>query len=137
MSILSTQSRIAILAALLLVALSATARQDGETRGGRSGHRGPPDAEMRVAKMTQKLNLNDEQSAQLLAVMQANEAEKKALKDQVMEQLEPEFCDLKFRTEAEIAGILTDQQLVQLEEDKAKAEERRGGKKKLDCSAYE
>ena len=70
MKTVSNRSRIAFAAALLLVAASAVARQDGGPHGDRSGHRGPPDAEMRVAKMTQMLELTDEQSAQLLVVMQ-------------------------------------------------------------------
>jgi len=142
MKTLSTRTRLALAATLLLVAASATARQDGGPRGDRGGHRGPPDAEMRVAKMTRMLDLSDEQSTRLLAVMQEVDQERDVLHERVMEQMKPEFCDLQLRTEAEISNILTPEQLVLMEEkkearaDKGKGRSRRG-MDRLDCSEFE
>ena len=70
MKTLSVKSLLTVTAALLLVTASATAQQNGGPRDQRGGRHGPPDAEMRVAQMTQALELSDEQSAQLLIVMQ-------------------------------------------------------------------
>lgn len=142
MKTVSNRSRIAFAAALLLVAASAVARQDGGPHGDRNGHRGPPDAEMRVAKMTQMLDLTDEQSARLLVVMQDLDLERDALHDRMMEQMKPELCDLQLRTESEINGILTPEQLVLLEEQKESRPLRnrdraRGGMGRLDCTEYE
>jgi Spy/CpxP family protein refolding chaperone len=142
MKTVSNRSRIAFAAALLLVAASAVARQDGGPHGDRSGHRGPPDAEMRVAKMTQMLELTDEQSAQLLVVMQDLDVEREALHDRMLEQMKPELCDLQLRTESEINGILTPEQRVLLEEQKESRPLRnrdrsRGGMGRLDCSEFE
>lgn len=138
----STLSLLAVTAASLLVATSATARQEGGHRGDREGHRGPPDAETRVAKMTKMLDLSDEQSAQLLVIMQEQDIERQALHNQMMDLMRPELCDQKLRSEAEVATILTDEQLVMLEEKKA-AREEKGGKRghrgmgDLDCSTDE
>jgi Spy/CpxP family protein refolding chaperone len=142
MKTLSNRSRIAFAAALLLVAASAVARQDGGPHGDRSGHRGPPDAEMRVAKMTQMLDLTDEQSARLLVVMQDVDLERDALHDRIMEQMKPELCDLQLRTESEINTILTPEQLALLQEQKESRPERardrgRRGMDRLDCSEFE
>jgi len=136
----TNRSLIALAAALLLVTASAVARQDGPPRGDRGGHRGPPDAEMLVARMTEMLDLTDEQSAQLLVVMQEVDQERDALQEQVMAQMKPEFCELQLRTDAEISTILTPEQLALYEEKKAaRAEKGRGrqGLGKLDCSEYE
>ena len=140
MKIMSNRSLVALAAALLLVAATAAARQDGPPRGDRGGHRGPPDAEMLVARMTEALDLSDEQSAQLLVVMQEVDQERDALQEQVMAQMKPEFCELQLRTDAEISTILTPEQLALYEEKKAaRAEKGRGrqGLGKLDCSEYE
>lgn len=136
----TNRSLIALAAALLLVTASAVARQDGPGRGDRGGHRGPPDAEMLVARMTEMLDLSDEQSAQLLVVMQEVDQERDALHERVMEQMRPEFCELQLRTDSEISSILTPEQLAQFEEKKAdRAEKGRGrhGLGKLDCSEFE
>lgn len=140
-----TQPLMALLgvtAALLMVASTATAQQERGPRGDREGHRGPPDAETRVAKMTRMLDLSDEQSAQLLVIMQDVDQERQILHDKTMELMAPEICDLQLRTESEIAGILTEEQWALMEEKKAARAEkgkRRGhrGMDDLDCSAYE
>ena len=138
----STRAVLAIATAFLLVAGSAMARQEGGRHGYPDGHRGPPDAETRVARMTQALDLTDEQSARLLVVMQDLDSERRVLHDQVMEQMKPELCDLQSRTEIEIADILTPEQQVLAEELKAERPgkgSRRGrrGPEGLDCSEFE
>ena len=138
----STRAVLAIATAFLLVAGSAMARQEGGRHGYPDGHRGPPDAETRVARMTQALDLTDEQSARLLVVMQDLDSERRVLHDQVMEQMKPELCDLQSRPDSEIADILTPEHHVLAEELKAERPgkgSRRGrrGPEGLDCSEFE
>jgi len=140
MKIMSNRSLVALAAALLLVAATAAARQDGPPRGDRGGHRGPPDAEMLVARMTEALDLSDEQSAQLLVVMQEVDQERNALHERMMELMKPEVCDLQLRTDSEISSILTPEQLALFEEKKEARGEKGWGRRgmgKLDCSEFE
>jgi len=142
MNRLSIKFQLFIMASLVLIAFSAAARQDGGPHGDRGGPHGPPDAEMRVAWMTEMLDLTDEQSAQLLVVMQDIDEQREVVHQKVMELMKPELCDLQLRTEADIAAILTPDQLAQLEEKKEKRAGKRGGRgfrgmDSLDCSEYE
>jgi len=82
---------------------------------------GPPDAEMQLARLNQALDLTDEQSAQLLRVLQAAEVERADLHARIMEQMQPEICALMQATEAEILAVLTPEQaatFAQLKEDR-------------------
>ena len=140
MSALSNRFLLALLAAFILVSVNASAGQDRERNGDRPERHGPPDAEMRVAKMTQQLDLSDEQSADLLVVMQGLDIERNALREEMQAQMEPELCRLQISTEREIATILTAEQLIQLEEKKGQRDGKRRGRRgmeNLDCSAYE
>jgi len=131
---------------LLLVSL-ATVLISGSTlaqyeRGDRGRHHGPPDAETRVAHMTKSLDLTDEQSAELLQLMQAVDLEREALHQKMMNQMEPEICDLQLRVEADTISILTDEQLAMYESRKdgrgsKRGEHERHGMRNLDCSAYD
>jgi hypothetical protein len=102
-------------------------------------HHRSPGAEMRVAHLTRALELSDEQSAQLLEVFQAVDQERMALRQQVAQQMKPQFCELKQATEEEISRILDDDQLARLEEIKSErqTDRPRGGWREdhdLDCS---
>jgi Spy/CpxP family protein refolding chaperone len=131
-----------LVAASLLVAGTATARQDRDSRDGPPSHHGGPDAETRVAHMTRQLDLSDEQSAELLLVMQATDAEREVLRQEFRKQAEPELCALQLSTEREISNILTEEQQATLEDMKQERGGRSGnrnsrGAGKMDCSAYE
>jgi Spy/CpxP family protein refolding chaperone len=134
--------------ATTLLMASGVAAQNGQGNGGdrangfdRGAHHGPADAETRVAHMTRLLDLNDDQSAELLEIMQAVDRERMALHEQAFQELEPEICALQRNVEAEIRNILTDDQLDLLEAKKSEREKDRFGKSwrgmQLDCSAYE
>lgn len=120
----------------MLIAGSAMA---GEPKGDRSRHHGPGGAEKQLAHMDEELDLSDEQSAELLVVLQAAEAERQALHDRLWEQLKPEICAHMETTHAEIEAVLTPQQAEQFEEmiaerkDRFAGHGRRGGMSNLDC----
>ena len=67
------------------------------------------------------------------------DAERRAIHEQVMQVIEPDICALQISTEEEISGILTEEQLLTLEEYKGNRSDRRGGRghEPLDCSAYQ
>lgn len=138
----ATRIRWAIPIAALLLAASAVAYGPDGRNGPRGDFRGPPDAETQLARMTQMLDLTDEQSARLLVVLQEAEAEREILHEQVMEQMKPQFCELQLSTESQVAEILTEEQLAQLDELRDRRSERRHegnrhARDRLDCSAYE
>jgi hypothetical protein len=118
---------------------AAVAQHDGINRG---KHHGPRDAETRVAHMTRILDLSDEQSAELLEVLQAADVERDALHQKALQQMEPEICALQLGVETEMERILDDDQLSALETRKNQHEQRGDGKgwrnmHHRDCSAYE
>jgi Spy/CpxP family protein refolding chaperone len=100
---------------------------------------GPPTAEHQLARLSEQLQLSDEQSAQMLQVLQAAEAERRQLHEQIMEQMGPELCATQRNTEENILAILTPEQMelfAQLnEERRTRQQNRRGGG--LDCPAYD
>jgi len=136
------KSTLVFVTATLLVAGSAAAQQEWGGKEDHGRHHGPHDAESRVAHMTQELDLTDEQSAELLQVMQVADAEREALHQAIMKQMEPEICGLQVSTEQEIRNILTEDQLAAMEasrRERAGKRDRRFGRGfgDLDCSAYE
>jgi hypothetical protein len=147
MNALSIKTLFIITVTTLLFTAGAAA-QNGQGNGGdrtrefdRGAQHGPADAETRVAHMTRMLDLSDEQSAELLEIMQAVDRERMALHEQAFQELEPEICTLQLNIAAEIKNILTDDQLALLEAKKSEREKDRFGKSwrgmQLDCSAYE
>lgn len=85
--------------------------------GGRDDHRGRhgPDLEKRVAHMAVELDLSDEQSEQLLTVLQASLAEREALQEKIDAQFKPELCALHLATREQVRAILTEEQAAELE----------------------
>jgi len=97
--------------AFLLVSGAAVAAPPGDGPRWRDGARhGPPGAEQQLARLDEALNLSDEQSAELLALLQSADAERQALHEQILEQYRPQFCDLKNETETAILSVLTTEQ---------------------------
>lgn len=96
--------------ALLLTASIAAA-------GDRDGHRGRhgPDLEKRVEHMAVELDLSDEQSEQLLAVLQASASERDALREKMEQQYKPEMCALHLATIEQVREILSEEQAAELE----------------------
>lgn len=106
-------TQITIALASFLMVSTATAENSEHHK---SRHKGGPSAEKHLAHLDSALDLSDEQSAELLEVLQAAEDEREALHQAMMEQYRPEICALRDATEAEIAGILTPEQAAQFED---------------------
>jgi len=91
--------------------------------------------------MAEALELSDEQSAQLLPILQDAESEKRALHEQALEQINPDICNLMEDTNSRILDVLTPEQAMQFEEMKQglkdRHQQRRGGRglADLDCEA--
>ena len=130
-----------VLAVLLLLAAGAVAAQNEQA--GREWKQGPPSVEDMLARMSDALELSDEQAIEMLVVLQQHAAEKAALHEQTMALMGPEICAQRASAEEDILAILTPEQTEQFlqirEERKARAEERnRGrGRNRHDCSQYE
>jgi len=116
----------ALTLAVLLVSGAALAAPPGDGPRWRDGARhGPPGAAQQLARLDEALDLSDEQSTQLLALLQSVDAERQALHEQIMEQYQPQLCDLRNETESAILSVLTADQAEAFEALKA---ERAGGR---------
>ncbi|MDH3788549.1 MAG: hypothetical protein OES53_08305 [Xanthomonadales bacterium] len=124
----------------LLAAGSALADKQ---QGGRDWKQSRPSVEDVLARMSESLDLSDEQSVELLVILQQHAAEKKALHEQSMALLGPEICAQRAAAEEDVLAILTaDQQeqfLLLKEERKTRATERHAGRggNRPDCSEFE
>jgi len=95
------------MAATILTTGAALAGPPGDDGPWRMG---PPDAEQRLARLSQELGLDREQSRQMLELLQAAEADHEALRARFFEQAGPEICAIRQTTEAEILALLTPEQ---------------------------
>lgn len=95
----------------LALLLSASLAQ---AEPGDHGRRGP-DMDQRIERLTEELGLSEEQSDQLLAVMQASAAEREALREKYEAQIKPELCTLHLATMEQVREILTAEQATELE----------------------
>jgi Spy/CpxP family protein refolding chaperone len=77
---------------------------------------GPMDAEHQLARLDKTLDLSDEQSAELLPVLQAAQAEREALHERFMAEFKPELCAHMQATHEEILTVLTADQATQFDE---------------------
>jgi hypothetical protein len=131
---------ISIIAIVSLLAAGAALAQ--KQQGVRDWQKGPPSVEEKLARISAALDLSDEQSVEMLVVLQQQEEAGAALHEQTMALIGPEICAHKLETEEAILAILTPEQtetFLQIrEERRAKAEEhdhgRRGRGGDLDCS---
>jgi Spy/CpxP family protein refolding chaperone len=111
----------------LMFAASAMAEPPrGKGQGG-EWHHGPPGAEQQLARLDQALELSDEQSAELLAVLQAADAEREALHERVMAQFRPEICALMLETDADVIAVLTPEQAEAFQQMKEERRQRKDG----------
>jgi len=88
-------------------AYSAPPDHDGSWR------MGPPNAEQRLARMSQELDLSPEQSRRMLLLLQDAEADHEAVRARFFEEAGPELCAIRQNTEAEIMDLLTPEQAEQ------------------------
>lgn len=101
----------------LLVCASASA-DPGPPPGGRGW--GPPDPQQHVARLTEELGLNEDQSAELLEIFTAADAEREALRA----QHEADMCALHNGVEDQVRGVLTSAQQAELDELRAEFQAR-------------
>jgi len=124
---------ITILAVVSLLAAGNALAQRKE--GGRDWQEGPPSAEQQLVRLTSALNLDSEQSVELLVVLQEQAENRAAMHEQVMELVGPEICAQRAASEEAILSILNEAQTAQflqmLEERQANHRGRRG--RNLDC----
>ena len=106
--------------------------------------KGPPSVETKLARISYALDLSDEQSAQMLTILQEQERQRAALHEQTMALLGPEICAERAETEAAILSILDAEQAALYDELRQNRQERgdkgnRKGKRNgaLDCADFE
>ena len=123
----------------LLFAASAMAEPPRGNGPGGEWHHGPPGAEQQLSRLDQALDLSDAQSAELLAVLQAADAERQALHGRVMADFRPEICALTQDTDADILAVLTPEQAENYRQMQEERRQRQGGGRghrfgDLDCA---
>lgn len=123
---LFTSPAILSLGALMFAASAMAEPPRGNGPGG-EWHHGPPGAEQQLSRLDQALDLSDEQSAELLAVLQAAEAGRQALHERVMAELRPEICTLMQDTDADILAVLTPEQAATWQQMKEERRQRQNG----------
>lgn len=136
---------VTILAISCLLAAGSTFAQSEDGKGKRNGRGGPPSVEERLARISERLDLSDEQAVEMLQLMQIQNRERKAFRDANMEEMAPEICAMQDDHEAAILEILDDEQEVEFIEMKDKfknrAKGRRGGRGdgpgRIDCSTVD
>jgi hypothetical protein len=129
----SVKKTVTIMAVVsLLAAGSALAQRKDE---GRDWPHHPPSAEQQLMRLSSALNLDSEQSVQLLVVLQEQAENRAALRQQVMELVGPEMCAQKADFEDSVLGILNEEQTEQFlslqDERRDKRDDRRRGD--MDC----
>ena len=132
------RNKLVIAAAVAGVLLSSVALAQ-PSRHGQDMHHMPRGAEHQLARLDEALDLTDEQSAELLPILQEAEAERRELHERMMEEFRPEFCALMEDTHSQVAAVLTPEQAEQFDEIKSehldRLERHRGGRGKpaIDC----
>jgi Spy/CpxP family protein refolding chaperone len=116
----------------------------GNHDGDRGWHKGPHGAERMLAYLSNELNLSDEQSAEMLAILQQAEESRQVLHEKTMALMGPEICAQKAETEEAMLAILDANQaesFLQLQTEREERAQDRTGKRKgpigPDCSDYE
>jgi Spy/CpxP family protein refolding chaperone len=138
-----TKSLVILTLGGLLAAGSAAAQNQNQGQKGlRDWQKGPPSIEVKLARVSEALDLSDEQTVDMLLVLQEQERKRDALQDQTMVLLGPEICAHRSEAEEAMTAILTPEQIEtfmqirQERQDKAR-QRNRGGRGALDCSSYE
>ena len=110
MKIRTAKLPLSLAAAALLVCAAAYA---GPPDHDGSWRMGPPNAEQRLARMSQELDLTPDQSRRMLQLLQDAEADHEAVRARFFEEAGPELCAIRQNTEAEIMDLLTPEQAEQ------------------------
>ena len=124
-----------------LLATGYAAAQPSERDHGKHGkHRMPHGAEQQLARLDEALDLSDEQSAELLPILQNAESERRALHERMQEEFRPELCAMMGSTHSRILSVLTPEQAEHFDEIKSQRSERRHqgrGRPNLDCEGLD
>ena len=111
---------VSILAVASLIAAGSTFAQQ-QHKGDRDWHKGPPSVEEKLARISDALDLTDQQSTEMLAVLQEQESNREALHQRTMEIMGAEICAQKAQAEEAILAILDAEQaelFLQMKEDR-------------------
>lgn len=109
----------------------------------RDWKRPPPSPEARLARLSERLDLSNEQSSALLVVLQQNAEDRAALHDETMAIMGPEICAQRAESEEDLLAILTEEQallLQQMKEEQQGKAHGRGhsrGQTRPDCSGFD
>lgn len=117
---------IALLALAGLIASGSSMAQSPLRDRDRDWHKGPPSVEEKLARISAALDLSDEQSAQMLGVLQEQERKRAALHEQTMALLGPEICAQRTEAEEAVLSILDEEQTTRYFELKQQRQERAG-----------
>jgi Spy/CpxP family protein refolding chaperone len=126
------------LTALLFAGTLAAQQGPGPWHDSGHGHRS---AEDRLAFMARELNLSQQQSQELLAIFQAADQERFALREEFMLQNRERICQQIEDTHQDILAVLDEEQAAAFEQMMAERERRhksgrhRGPAGRLDCPA--
>jgi Spy/CpxP family protein refolding chaperone len=112
MKIRTAKLPVSLATAALLVSAAAYA---GPPDHDGSWRMGPPNAEQRLARMSQELDLDPVQSQQMLQLLQEADADHEAVRARFFEEAGPELCAIRQNTEAEILALLTPEQAEQFQ----------------------
>lgn len=139
-------SKTAAFVATLCLLSAGTAfaqNQNGGPQGGRNGdhdwQKGPPSVEEKLARISNALGLDDEQSLQMLELLQNQEQQRAALYEQTMALMGEEICAQRSAHEQAVLDILTTEQaeqfvaIKQSRNERRQARENRRGGGGLDC----
>jgi Spy/CpxP family protein refolding chaperone len=124
-----------LLASISLLASLPLAAQHSSWDGAERGH-GPPSAEQKLLRLTEALDLSDEQSLRLLEVLQATRADHELLHARMLDAFGGEICALKAGAEADILAILTPEQAARfqfLKQERVGKREAKRDREPLDC----
>lgn len=110
----------------------------------RDWQKGPPGAEQKLARISEALGLSDEQSAQMLRILQQQEQMKRDRHDEIMALMGPEICAQRAEAEDAILSILDEEQTALYLEIRQQRQERGDRRNRhgragdpLDCTPYE
>lgn len=137
---LKTTASVMVLASFLAVG-NANAQPP---KADRDWHKGPPSVEEKLARISNALDLSDEQSAEMLAILQGQEGDRKALHEHTMAIMGAEICAQRAQAEEEILSILDADQAELFRQMKADRKVRGGDRNRsrrsggdLDCAEFE
>lgn len=133
-------STIALIALAGLIASGSATAQNPPRDRDRDWHKGPPSVEQKLARISAALDLSDEQSVQMLGILQEQEQKRAALHEQSMALLGPEICAQRNEAEEAVLSILDEEQAARYFELRQQREERAGQRERrrerkggLDC----